>query len=169
MNTVSLSNEIMRCGQLPVNALQNLLARYGLDVMPVAPHAPIPGSFWGDPEAGLIDQQLYVRDDTPVHSAMHEACHFICMDTSRRTKLHTDAGGHYAEENGVCYLQILLADYLPNMDKQTMMQNMDQWGYSFRLGSASAWFHQDATDAVAWLLEHGLINAHQQPTWQLRA
>ena len=56
-----------------------------------------------------------MRDDTPVHSALHEACHYICMDKQRRNDLDTDAGGGYEEENGVCYLQILLADHLPDI------------------------------------------------------
>jgi hypothetical protein len=49
-----------------------------------------------------------------------------------------------------------------------MMQDMDSWGYSFRLGSARAWFEQDADDARQWLQRHQLIDAQQQPTWRLR-
>jgi hypothetical protein len=90
------------------------------------------------------------------------------MDHHRRSRLHTDAGGGYDEENSVCYLQILLADYLPGMDRQRMMRDMDQWGYTFRLGSAQRWFEQDAGDARHWLLQHDLIDATESPRWNLR-
>ena len=128
----------------------------------------IPGSYWGDSEAGLIDNRLYVRPDTPVHSALHEACHYICMDQNRRQHLDTDAGGGYDEENGVCYLQILLSDQIEGMGKQRMFADMDLWGYSFRLGSSQAWFEQDAEDARQWLQEAQLIDSNNIPTWKLR-
>ncbi len=159
------SDDVLRCGDVILDAL---LARYGLTIRQVGPSAPIPGSHWGDPEAGLIGHCLYVRADTPVHSALHEACHFICMDSGRRAVLHTDAGGDVAEENGVCYLQVLLAEHVPGMGRRRMFADMDAWGYSFRLGSSSAWFEQDAADAHQWLLSHDLIDTQQQPTWRLR-
>jgi hypothetical protein len=151
------------------NALVQLLQRYELVVRTTAKDAAIEGSFWGDSEAGLVANELHVRGDTPVHSILHEACHYICMDSARRDGLHTDAGGDYDEENGVCYLQILLSDALPDMDRSRMWADMDAWGYSFRLGSARAWFEQDADDARAWLLAHELIDKTNQPTWRLRA
>ncbi|MDH5407442.1 MAG: hypothetical protein OEZ33_02650 [Gammaproteobacteria bacterium] len=161
-------DNVTSCQQLPENALQELLEKYGLNIISIPSNEPIPGSYWGESEAGLIGTTLYVRDDTPVHSALHETCHYICMDSMRRNNLHTDAGGHYDEENGVCYLQILLADHLAEMNKEIMMRDMDNWGYSFRLGSATSWFHNDAEDAKSWLLNHGLIDHHNQPTWKLR-
>ncbi|MFP4209060.1 MAG: hypothetical protein ACLFSC_10405 [Wenzhouxiangella sp.] len=118
---------------------------------------PIPGSFWGDEEAGLIDNRLYARADTPIHSILHEACHWLCMDEDRRTSLHTNAGGDYDEENAVCYLQILLADRLPGFGRERCMSDMDAWGYSFRLGSARKWFEEDAEDARAWLIGRGIL------------
>jgi hypothetical protein len=149
-------------------ALPALLARYGLELARVADGAPIPGSYWGDSEAGLIGRRLLVRADTPLHSALHEACHYICMAPARRANLHTDAGGDHAEENGVCYLQILLADQFPGVGRARMQRDMDRWGYSFRLGSSRAWFEHDAADARDWLLAYGLIDAADRPTWQLR-
>ena len=150
-------------------SLQALLNRYQLQVVWVPDSESIPGSFWGDAEAGLIDNRLYVRGDTPVHSALHEACHYICMDAQRRHGLHTNAGGDYDEENAVCYLQILLAGYLPSpLNPARLMADMNSWGYSFRLGSAEAWFTQDADDARQWLERANLIDANAQPTWRLR-
>jgi hypothetical protein len=149
-------------------ALQSLLGRYQIIINRVEPGQTIPGSWFGEPEAGIIKNQLYVRPDTPVHSALHESCHYICMDAQRRQALHTNAGGGYEEENGVCYLQILLADHLPMMDRDIMMKDMDEWGYSFRLGSAQQWFEKDADDARQWLLEFDLINELNQPTWKVR-
>ncbi len=159
---------VLLCGDEPGQGLVNLVARYGLKLEWVADSQPIPGSHFGDPEAGLIGNRLLVRKDTPVHSAFHETCHYICMDQERRANLHTDAGGGYDEENGVCYLQILLADHLPGFGRARMFADMDEWGYSFRLGSASAWFHEDAEDARKWLLKYNLIDEQDQPTWMLR-
>ena len=46
-----------------------------------------------------------------------------------------------------------------------MMADMDTWGYSFRLGSARAWFEGDAEDAWQWQLEHRLITADGRPSF----
>ena len=159
---------VLLCRDIDLQDLRTLLERYRMIVNCVAPDDPIPGSFWQPPEAGLNGRGLYVRDDTPMHSALHEACHYICMDHSRRENLDTDAGGDYAEENGVCYLQVLLADHLPGMGKDRMFSDMDAWGYSFRLGSTRAWFERDAEDARAWLQRYQLIDNDNAPTWQLR-
>jgi hypothetical protein len=143
--------------------LAALLARYGLALREVAEGEPIPGSFWGEPEAGIIGDDVFVRPDTPVHSALHEACHLVCAGT-RRTAIHTDAGGSYAEEDAVCYLQIVLADRLTGVGSERLMADMDAWGYTFRLGSAGAWFAGDAEDARAWLVERGLLDAAGRPS-----
>lgn len=153
---------------LPERALENLLSPYQLTIISVPNNHSIPGSFWGDKEAGLIENKLYVQPQTPVHSALHEACHYICLDSERRNALDTDAGGDYDEENAVCYLQILLAAKLPGCSADILMQNMDAWGYTFRLGSASAWFQQDAEDARLWLLKEQLIDQNNIVTVQLR-
>ena len=134
-----------------------LLAPYGLEVRVVPAGEAIPGSYWGDPEAGLIGDVLWLRPDTPLHSALHEAAHFVCMTPERRAMLMRDAGGDDAEENAVCYLQILWADRLPGAGRARLMADMDAWGYSFRLGSAARWFEEDAADARAWLAARGLL------------
>jgi hypothetical protein len=149
-------------------ALHELLGRFGLELTEVPPAAPIPGSFWGDEEAGLLGRRLLARWDTPLHSILHEACHYICMDAGRRAGLDTDAGGDCDEENAVCYLQIVLAAQLPGSDRESMCRDMDAWGYTFRLGSARAWFERDAGDARQWLLEHGIIRADGSPAWRVR-
>lgn len=159
---------MLTVSDLPAQALQNLLDPYSILLKLVANNEPIPGSFWGDSEAGLIKNELYVRPETPVHSALHEACHYICLDSARRNALHTDAGGAYDEENAVCYLQILLATKLSGCSADILMKNMDSWGYTFRLGSAFAWFHEDAEDAQQWLLREKLIDQYNSPTWRLR-
>ena len=170
MTRATLKNTpaILMLADIEISSMQTLLGRYGMQLGVVLADTPIPGSFWGDSEAGLIDDRLLARSDTPVHSVLHEACHYICMDGERRSGLHTDAGGDYAEENGVCYLQILLADHLPGVGRELLMQDMDAWGYSFRLGSAARWFAEDAEDARDWLRTHRLIDAAAAPTWLLR-
>ena len=163
-----MNEAVLTCRECSRETLAELFERYALHLIEVEPGGDIPGSYWGDSEAGLVADRLYVRPDTPVHSALHEACHYICMPPSRRAGLDTDAGGDYAEENGVCYLQILLADHLPEVGRTRMWADMDAWGYTFRLGSARRWFEEDAEDARAWLHGYGLIDARAQPTYRLR-
>lgn len=148
--------------------LCRLLARYGLSLHISESGTDIPGSFWGDEEAGLIENQLHARLDTPIHSILHESCHYICMDQQRRIKLHTNAGGNADEENAVCYLQILLSNELKLINSDKMMRDMDTWGYSFRLGSTNAWFEADAEDARQWLLKHQLIDKDSGISFNLR-
>jgi hypothetical protein len=145
-------------------AVAALLARHGLMLELLADGAPIPGSYWGEPEAGLVGTRVYARPDTPLHSVLHEGAHAICMDGARRARLERDAGGDHDEESAVCLLQILLAGELPDVGAERAMQDMDAWGYTFRLGSARAWFEHDAGDARAWLLRHGLIDAAGRAT-----
>lgn len=141
-----------------VDSIRALFQRFGLELKLVQEGEAIPGSYWGETEAGLIGETVYARLDTPLHSLLHEACHSICMDATRRQSLDRDAGGDYDEENAVCYLQILLADQLPGLSRDRMTADMDAWGYTFRLGSAKAWFEQDAEDARQWLERRGLIS-----------
>jgi hypothetical protein len=149
-------------------ALQILLDRYALALHLVAPEEIIPGSYWGEREAGLIGSRIFARLDTPVHSVLHESAHFICMTPERRAGLDTDAGGDDAEESAVCYLQIILAQSLPNVGAARMCRDMDEWGYTFRLGSAARWFDEDAEDARAWLIRHGVLDAGCNPTYACR-
>jgi hypothetical protein len=162
-NIASIDPEVTPILALPTAALQSLLSPYGLQIKNVEEGTEIPGSYWGEREAGLIGNTLYLRADTPVHSALHEACHFICMDEARRGALHTDAKGDDIEEVGVCYLQALLAARLDGYSQTQLFTDMDAWGYTFVLGSAQAWFERDAEDGRAWLLRHGLINQDEVP------
>lgn len=150
---------VQRISALPPQALAKLLACFGLHVSWVAESQPIPGSFWGEPEAGVIADTVYVRPDTPVHSALHEACHLITAGENRRPSIHTDASDCQFEEDATCYLQIMLAQALPNSGAEQVAEDMDLWGYSFRLGSAKAWFQQDAAEARQWLVERDIITA----------
>lgn len=151
-----------------LQALRNLLERFGIEVTAHPPSASLPGSFWGEPEAGIVGRTLHVRPDTPIHSALHEACHLICMDPALRTQVHTDAGGDDLEEAAVCRLQVLLADHLPGIGREALMADMDAWGYSFRLGSTAAWFADDSDDADAWLQAHNLVDARGDVRFRLR-
>jgi hypothetical protein len=150
------------------SAVTRLLAGYGLELRLVAPAEPIPGSYWGESEAGLMGNVLNARADTPLHSILHEASHYVCMTPQRRAGLNRDAGGDDAEEGAVCYLQILMADALAGIARQQMYDDMNRWGYSFRLGCARAWFEQDAADARSWLAECALIDERQRLTGALR-
>ena len=139
------------------HAAHDLLARHGLELVRIDERAPIPGSYWGEPEAGVIGTTVYVRGDTPVHSLLHEACHLIVAPSARRALIHTDASDSQAEEDAACYLQIVLAEQLAGVGSDRLCADMDAWGYTFRLGSARAWFEHDAGDVRDWLLERGLL------------
>lgn len=152
-------------------ALRQLLSFYGITLEQCEERLELIGSYWGESEAGIatIDGHwvLFLRADTPLHSALHEAAHIVCMSPERRATLFRDAGGDHAEENAVCYLQILWADLLPGCNRQRLMLDMDAWGYSFRLGTAARWFEEDAEDARLWLLKREMISASGQPTGRL--
>lgn len=161
-------NTVLKVSDLNIADIVILLNQYHLTLELIENNQLISGSFWGDSEAGLIESTVFVREDTPAHSLLHETCHFICMDDERRQNLNTNAGGGYDEENAVCYLQILLANDLAGMTSERMMQDMDSWGYTFRLGSTKAWFEDDAEDALAWLKEKLLLDSNNKPNYQLR-
>lgn len=138
-------------GDIGFTAAAALLEAHGLALQAVSDGESIPGSYWGDCEAGLIASTVFARADTPVHSLLHEAAHLLVMPPERRRSVHTDATDSVAEEDAACYLQILLAATLPGVGSQRLMADMDAWGYTFRLGSAQAWFDQDAEDACQFL------------------
>jgi hypothetical protein len=162
------SRDVLRTRDLPDNVLYVLLSRFGLLGVSISQSESIPGSYWGESEAGLIGETVYWRSDTPLHSVLHEASHAVCMDGQRRNGLDRDAGGDFDEENAVCYLQILLSHELPQVGRARMWRDMDAWGYTFRLGSAQAWFEQDAADARRWLIDHRLIDDDGNVTWRKR-
>jgi len=160
---------VLRLADTDRFAVVLLLNRYGLDLALTAPQELIPGSYWGESEAGLQGNRLYARLDTPVHSVLHEASHYICMTPERRAGLDRDAGGDDLEESAVCYLQVLLAERLEDVGRERLFADMDAWGYSFRLGSARAWFEQDADDARAWLEKWGIVSHDGRPSGRLRS
>lgn len=148
---------VMRMKQLGFDAAAALLARHDLQLQRVDDGTPIPGSYWGDEEAGIIGTTVYARDDTPVHSLLHEAGHLIVLPPDRRATVHTNATDSIEEEDATCYLQIVLADQLPGVGRDRLMTDMDAWGYTFRLGSTRAWFERDADEAAAFLRARGLL------------
>lgn len=150
-------------------ALRPLFDRYQLTLEEVDRDSDIPYSFWGAPEAGRFQSTLYARQDTPIHSLLHEACHFICMPPDQRTSDSYDAEGSAIEENACCLLQILLSDYIRGFNQAIHMHDMNTWGYNFRLGSTARWFYADSDDANDWLIKQNIIDHRRKPTWQLRS
>ncbi len=140
----------------------SLLASYDLQLRIVDDNAPIPGSYWGEPEAGMIGSVIYARMDTPVHSLLHEAAHLIVLDPTPRASVHTDATDSIEEEDAVCVLQSLLGDALDGVGADRILADMDAWGYTFRLGSAGAYVQHDAESAWRWLFDRGLVSPARQ-------
>ncbi len=153
------ARNVLRMADIGFDAPAALLGRFGLHLQRVAAGEPIPGSFWGEEEAGIIGTTVYARDDTPAHSLLHEAGHLIVLPADRRPDVHTDATDSIEEEDATCYLQIVLADELPGVGRERLMRDMDAWGYSFRLGSTRAWFEHDAENAREFLKARGLPHA----------
>jgi hypothetical protein len=164
----SPAERVVAFAALDRGEVEALLADYGARLAVVPHGAPIPGSYWGEAEAGLVGNIVYVRGDTPAHSLLHELCHYICMDDARRASLATDAGGTDDEECAVCYLEVLLADRLTGFGRGRCLDDMDAWGYSFREGAVRDWLAGDGAFARDWLLARGLIDAADRPTLRLR-
>src|SRR5687767_9869351 len=159
---------VVELASLDRRDVERLVESFGATLVEMPRDEPIPGSYWGDSEAGLVGDAVYVRADTPAHSLLHELCHYICMSAERRAALATDAGGDDDEECGVCYLQVLLAECFSGFGAARCLADMDAWGYSFREGSARAWFAGDGEHAREWLLTHDLVDSSRTPTRKLR-
>ena len=159
---------MLTIADMKLSDVEALLDRYGLGLVLQPEGEAITGSFWGESEAGVAGRDVFVRGDTPVHSLLHETCHIICMSDERRAELDTDAGGDDLEECAVCYLQIVLADEIAGAGRDRLMADMDDWGYSFRLGDTRSWFERDADDARKWLIDKGLLGELGAPVYRLR-
>lgn len=156
------ADDVLRMRQIDFAAMSALLGKFGLQLRLIEDGAAIPGSYWGEDEAGIIGHEVFVRQDTPVHSVLHEAGHLIVLPPERRAEVHTDATDSIEEEDAVCVLQALLADALPGVGRNQVLADMDRWGYTFRLGSARAYVENDAESAWQWLQTRGLIDARRQ-------
>lgn len=157
-SALDASDLVLRLADVDRAAVESLLRAFGLDLGEVPMADSIPGSYWGESEAGVIGECVYARQDTPVHSLLHEAGHLIVLPVERRRAVHTNATDSDIEEDATCYLQILLAEAIPGVGSERLMADMDAWGYSFRLGSTAAWFRRDAEDARSWLQRVGVID-----------
>ena len=51
---------VLTVGDIGFDAADALLARYGLALARVADATPIPGSYWGDCEAGLVGETVHL-------------------------------------------------------------------------------------------------------------
>jgi len=160
MTSAKPPSDVLRLRDVSWLQVAELLQTYQLQLSHVPEGQPIPGSYWGESEAGIIGSVVYARSDTPVHSLLHEACHLIVLPAERRALVHTDATDSIDEEDATCYLQILLSDLLDGVGRQRLMQDMDVWGYTYRLGSTRAWFDQDAENAFNWLTQRDLLPGH---------
>jgi len=156
------AGDVLRLAEVGFDAAGELLARYALSLVPVADGVAIPGSFWGECEAGIIGESVYARADTPLHSLLHEACHLIVLPFERRRAVHTDATDSIAEEDAVCVLQVLLGERIPGVSRERMWRDMDLWGYTFRTGSARSYFERDADAAWQWLQQRALVDEQRR-------
>mgnify|MGYP003441314200 CR=1 FL=1 len=82
--TMPNQRPVLTLADIGFNAPAELLGRYRLRLQKVEDGEPIPGSFWGECEAGIIGNTVHARADTPVHSRLHEAGHLIVLPPERR-------------------------------------------------------------------------------------
>lgn len=164
-----VDSRILLVADVSFDVLASLLRKYDLELTVADDDEPITGSYWGDPEAGIVGTTVYVRADTPIHSLLHETCHVVCMTHDRRKRLDRDAGGDDLEEAAVCYLQVVLAERINGVGRKRITEDMDAWGYSFRLGNSLTWFEQDADDAREFLINQHLLTRTGRPTFKLRS
>jgi hypothetical protein len=132
------TNPVLTLADIHFDDAASLLGSFDLSLVQVADGEQIPGSYWGECEAGVIGSTVHARSDTPVHSLLHEGCHLIVLSPDRRAGVHTDATDSIEEEDAVCVL-----------------------GYTFRRGSARAYVEHDAEAAWTWLEARGLVNANR--------
>ena len=118
------ADAVITLAEVDRDAVAALLQQHELELVAVPAGQPIPGSFWGDEEAGIIGSSVFARPDTPIHSLLHEACHLIVLPPERRALVHTDATDSIDEEDAACYLQIMLADRLPGVGRARLMADI---------------------------------------------
>ena len=152
------ATDVLVMADIAFDAAAALFSRFGLALERIADAVAIPGSYWGEPEAGIVGNTVHARADTPVHSLLHEAAHLIVLPPERRAAVHTDATDSIEEEDAVLVLQALLADALAGVGRARILADMDAWGYTFRLGSARAYVEHDADAAWRWLAERSLVD-----------
>src|SRR3569833_805107 len=87
------AERVLRLSGIDRVALAIVLSRYGLTLSLIAPGEVIPGSYWGESEAGLKGDRLYSRLDTPLHSLFHVSKHNNNKTPKRHSGLDRDAGG----------------------------------------------------------------------------
>jgi hypothetical protein len=63
----------------------------------------------------------------------------------------------------------LLADEVEGYDQEQLLNDIDAWGYSFRMVSAHRRFTHYAEEVQKWLIDHNILNIHGELTWNLRA
>ncbi|MEL7311041.1 MAG: hypothetical protein AAFN07_06000 [Pseudomonadota bacterium] len=131
-------------------AVRTVFREFALVLIVHPDDASLPASYWGDSEAGVTGRSIHVRGNTPIHSLLHEACHVVCTTAAEFVR---DAGGCDDEESAVCAMQLLLAEVLPGVGAERMARDMDDWGYSFREGSAWQFRSGDGRHALDWLAD----------------
>ena len=83
---------------LSLNSIAALLGKFKLSVDLMPDDATINGSYWGEPEAGIVGNRVLVRRDTPVHSLLHETCHIVCMTPERRQRFKGDGNAEEIQD-----------------------------------------------------------------------
>ncbi|MDB6163306.1 MAG: hypothetical protein JWL98_738, partial [Xanthomonadaceae bacterium] len=60
----TINGDVLLLRDIAIADVTALLARYDLQLQVVPDGGPIPGSYWGEPEAGIISNVVHARADT---------------------------------------------------------------------------------------------------------
>ena len=133
-----------------------LLARYGLAARARRRRRADPRQLLGRTRSRPDRPRVHARDDTPVHSLLHEAAHLIVLPPERARRAyrrHRFGRGRRRRLRAAVAARRRPARRRP----RALMADMDAWGYTFRLGSARAYFERDAEDAGPGCSARGLV------------
>ncbi len=117
------AGDVLRLASIDLDDARALLARYGLALECVADGAAIPGSYWGEPEAGA-DRHDGVRARR--HAGAFAAARSRAPDRAAARKARDDPHRRHpirsAEEDATCYCRSLLGDALPGVGRERMLR-----------------------------------------------
>jgi len=140
------------------------LDRYGLSLHLVAPDEVIPARI-GASARRADGIQIFARLDTAGAFGAARGRPFYLHDAGTARRLGYRCRRRSCGRECVCYLQIILAQSLPNVGRERMCRDMDEWAIRSGWEAPRSGSIQDAEDARDWLMRHGVLDSQSRPTY----
>ncbi len=142
---------------------------YGARLERVPAGAAIPGSYWGDTEAGL-DRQHRVRARRHARAFVPARALSLHLHGRRAPCRARDRRRRHATTRSAASATCRCCSPSGSTAsaQRAACATWTRGATRFREGSARAWFDGDGAHARAWLLDHGLVDSAGQPTLRLR-